>query len=441
MASKTAEVEVLAPEILKEIDLKINTSLTKANITEAIISKLKEDYLPLTIKGQQDKEGYMAVVEARKTCKKLRVEASKLFKAGRAEANAIAAAWIAKEKDVTGQIGEIETHLEKMEDDYDLEKERQKVERDRQIQERAAQRMAALLKTGASLQGSNWVLGDLSYEAVLVSGADEEDYMEIYNEFHTQYTINEKLRIEKEQKEENERQEFVRRQDKLEADRQELERRENAFKEQQESAEQEKSKAAREKMKAEQNRRMSQMQEFGLKFDFSDNHYKGYDCFVSSLDITGMDQERWDKEMAKMGPHIEEHKKRESEKAEEKRLKDIEEARIGAISSARFDSLKEIGFTYPFDDLGTMSDSTYRSMFDEHNKAYQKKLHDKWVEDKKEEQRLEKEKEKERQELMGEKQKYEEMVAYLKGTKFPEFKSGQYRAKANIIRDFIDGLK
>lgn len=84
----------------------IETTLAKHNVTEKVIKKLKEDYLPMTIKGIEDKAGYKAADEARKICKNVRVLASKLCKEGREKAIKEQKDWISAEKSVTGQVSE-----------------------------------------------------------------------------------------------------------------------------------------------------------------------------------------------------------------------------------------------------------------------------------------------------------------------------------------------
>lgn len=128
-------------------------------------------------------------------------------------------------------------------------------------------------------------------------------------------------------------------------------------------------------------------------------------------------------------------KEKDDKEAEEKRLKYAEDVRIAAIKKARFDSLKEIGFTYPFDDLDIMPDANYKSLFDEHNKAWQKKLHDKWVADKKEEQRLADVKKQEELVAAGDKAVWADFISKLKALPVPTMNSPQYRRMAATSRD------
>ncbi|MBK5202165.1 MAG: hypothetical protein JJE45_00385 [Prolixibacteraceae bacterium] len=109
----------------------ITTELAKQNVTEAVIAKLKKDYLPLKINGIDDKEGYKKVHDARIDCRDHRVLAEKICKAGREDANKEQKAWIAKEKEVVAKISEVEQHLKTQEEAIDAIIEAQKIRAER----------------------------------------------------------------------------------------------------------------------------------------------------------------------------------------------------------------------------------------------------------------------------------------------------------------------
>jgi hypothetical protein len=89
----------------------IEVALQKENITDKVILRLKTDYLGLKINGLNDKEGFKIVEDARKECKDLRVLAEKTCKVGREYAIKVQKEWIAKEKEITGAISEVENYL------------------------------------------------------------------------------------------------------------------------------------------------------------------------------------------------------------------------------------------------------------------------------------------------------------------------------------------
>lgn len=106
----------------------VENALAKENVTALVISELKEKYLPLTIQGIDDKEGYRKVKEARIECKNLRILAEKITKKGREKAIAEQKAWIAKEKEVVNEISSVEDYLQSQQDAIDNELERLKEE-------------------------------------------------------------------------------------------------------------------------------------------------------------------------------------------------------------------------------------------------------------------------------------------------------------------------
>jgi hypothetical protein len=89
----------------------IETELVKSNLTNQVISKMKEDYLGLVVKDVYDKPGFEAVSTARKEAKKFRVAVEKCLKAVREPAVAFQRAVVAKEKEIVGQVKEIEEYL------------------------------------------------------------------------------------------------------------------------------------------------------------------------------------------------------------------------------------------------------------------------------------------------------------------------------------------
>lgn len=72
---------------------------------------------------------------------------------------------------------------------------------------------------------------------------------------------------------------------------------------------------------------------------------------------------------------------REERAAIEKKEREEREAKIReeSVKNARFESLMQIGFQYPFNDLGTMSDFAYSSMYEEHRKAYDEKKNEEFI--------------------------------------------------------------
>lgn len=481
--AKVEVTDVLAPEVIAEIDKEIDVSLEKENVTELILNGLEEKYMNLSIKNQEDKEGYLAVVAARKDCKSWRVLATKICKKGREEANARSAKWIDREKRVVNRISKVEDLLENMEKAYEAENARQKAEREAKIEQQGISRMADMVRMGAQLMGSNWVLGDVVYEAVLVKSCDDDIYKGIFDDFHAQFNEIEKVRL---QKEADQRQE----QEKLRQDQEELK------------------KMQQEAKNTRTQGRISYLESLGMTRTWKPEYVYG-DVSVFLSDIEEKDAQDWEVLISGVKEKIE-NAKIEEGKLKAKILKDKEDekrwrARLNQLKDISWDGQgafpkwgEDAGYIFGYDELINLSDQEFNNRRDAHNdkadeiaEEVQKKetairqqelenarlegigkerrntllsinvtvdpsdlqlgslSEDKWnllyfdfksKYDKKQKEAADKAEE-DRKELLGEKGKYEELVAAYKAINIPAFKSGQYRAKVNIIRDFIDGLK
>lgn len=93
----------------------IEQSLVKENVTATVIQGLRDKYSKLTIAGIDDKDGYAIVKKARLECRDLRILAEKITKKGREQAVAVQKAWLKKEKEVVGEISEVEEYLQAQE--------------------------------------------------------------------------------------------------------------------------------------------------------------------------------------------------------------------------------------------------------------------------------------------------------------------------------------
>lgn len=261
------------PTVAQEMNLEliINDKLEKANITDLVINGLKEKYSGLKINGQDDREGYKSVVNARKECKAWRVAAKKICEEGRDEAVKTQKAWVAKEKEVTGKILEIETLLQKEEDAYEAEKERIKAEKKAVEDNRLTTRTVQLTGMGASLVDGFFVLGEVKYQVNDIREFDDEKYTnEILPQYKNIFQVVEEARV----KAENERKEAEAR---LKIEREEFERKQAEFTLQQKKAQEEQQRKEREeeqKRDAIMQQRYQKLQSIGLNYDFK------YDAFV-----------------------------------------------------------------------------------------------------------------------------------------------------------------
>lgn len=113
----------------------IDNELKKFNLTDAAIDDLKSKYMPLTINGIVDKEGYKVVNEARKVVKKYRIDIDKRRKELNADALEYQRRINGEARRITALLEPIENHLALEEKKIDDEKER--IRREKEIAEAA----------------------------------------------------------------------------------------------------------------------------------------------------------------------------------------------------------------------------------------------------------------------------------------------------------------
>lgn len=141
----------------------IEQALEKENITRQILDKLKSEYSGLKIASIDDTDGFNKVEEARKHCKRLRGDATRICKKGREDAIKIQSDWIAKEKEVVGEIEEVENALK-------AEAQRIKDEKERILFEAAQReklpaRKEKLLTIGIEVEDEQLLkIGDFDFE-------------------------------------------------------------------------------------------------------------------------------------------------------------------------------------------------------------------------------------------------------------------------------------
>ena len=110
-----------------EIDF-VKTELQKFNIADAVIAKMSAEYLPLKVKGLDDKEGLKKVHDARMVIVKKRGDVERKRKELIASSVAFGQAVDGEAKRITALLLPIETHLENEESIIEREKERLRLE-------------------------------------------------------------------------------------------------------------------------------------------------------------------------------------------------------------------------------------------------------------------------------------------------------------------------
>ena len=117
-----------------EIDF-IKTELQKFNIVDAVISKMSAEYLPLKVKGLDDKEGLKIVHDARIIVKGKRIEVEKKRKELKESSLKFGQAVDGEARRIIALLTPIEAHLEEEESIVGREKERLRLEAEQKEQE------------------------------------------------------------------------------------------------------------------------------------------------------------------------------------------------------------------------------------------------------------------------------------------------------------------
>ncbi len=119
---------------------------------------MREKYMPLKINGIDDKEGYIAVYEARQNIKKVRVGVGKTCKEILEDAIKFQKIVKGKAAEYTDKLIEIEKHLQSEEDVFEAEKQRIKEEKARQEQIKLQDKINQLMSYGLVFNGLAYVM-------------------------------------------------------------------------------------------------------------------------------------------------------------------------------------------------------------------------------------------------------------------------------------------
>lgn len=484
------EAIILSPEVEEKINTEITVIRDKGNVTEQLIKKLAEEYGGMTINGQEDKEGYLNLQTARKHVKAIRVGAAKLFDEGREPYVVAAARWLENKKKVVDALKAIEDPLYAQEKAYDVENDRLKAERKALIEQQGIARMSDLIKFGASLQGLNWVLGDIVYEAQLVKEADPEIYEGIRGEFEAFYNEKEAVRVEIERVQKESEEKLRQQQEQFQKQQEDFQRQQQEFQKQQQEARiksraafleglgmgknsaghyvyadqlvtmadlaekqddewqgiAEQSKAAIDRIRQqakEQDRvrevfatRLPQLKEWSTS-----GHYvygKGKQWGEVS-DIVNMPDPEFHELVKENDAYIRE-RDLQKERERQQELKDSADQSTGI---SRLKALRELESVHDGTalEVGRLTEEEWAPIFLKAKFANDQKLERERIQresEQKERERLENEK---KLQEAGDKAKYADTLKYLLSTPIHEMRSSQYRTKMRVIRDFIDSLK
>lgn len=317
------------------LEKKIETELVKSNVTQAVINTLKDRYSGMKLTSLTDKESYLELKQAAKDCSKVRNLAVKCCKAGREDAIAIQKLWVAKEKEVVGQITEIEAPLDEEIAKFDAEVERLANEEKRLQEEQYMHRTQALTKIGAVYSEGSFSLGGYSIEANLIKESAVDTWNDtIYPKFDTEYQKLESVKIEEQRLAEEYKAALKKQQDEmaeqqrlLREQQDEFERQKNDDERKKQEEQHRKALEFRESLEKRTRKRTNQLSALGMTYNFQ------YDAFVyedvnidNKTEINLFSEDEWDQLVAKITPVIQDRKTAAELRKQEKIEQDKKDA-------------------------------------------------------------------------------------------------------------------
>lgn len=237
------------------VESRITSEISKFSLRDAKIQELKDQYGALTIKDQDDKEGYEAVRVALGIVKGARTGFENKRKELKSDYLKIGTAIDNEAKRLTILIKPLEDALQKEKDRIDDIKEAAKLQKEREEQEKINKRINELIQTGMVFDGTMYSIGEtISVDVVTVKNMPEEKYSTLLELVKTTKTKldaaenerKEQERLQKEQFEKDqqklkdEQEEFKRKQKELEDKEKELKQKEDDLKKKLEEDEKEK---------------------------------------------------------------------------------------------------------------------------------------------------------------------------------------------------------
>lgn len=267
------------------LDAKIDNELKKENITETVITELKNKYSGLELRDLDDKEMYLEIKDAIRVIVKVRTTATKICKKLREDAVRVQKLVIEKEKEVVGRIREIENPLLGQINAFEEEVSRkEKLEQERK-EAILIQRQTELIKMGASFLNGSFSLDDVSFELSVIKDADEEIYTTtILPKYVMIYERKEAERIEAERIEAGKQKELKRQQE-------ELEKQIEEFNNKKLEAERERIKSINELVK----NRSGQLMEIGVMFSNISGYTYNGEILGINRDIENYNENDWNR--------------------------------------------------------------------------------------------------------------------------------------------------
>jgi len=335
--------EILTPEVeVLDLDNTINQSLVKANITDAVIGKLKEQYGGMKLSSIDNKQEYLEIVQAKKEVRKIGILVEKITKSGREDAIAIQKKWLTKEKEILGKIAEVQDPLDAEIKKYEDEVARKEKEEQERKEREYMARQTTLLKMEAKYENDSFTLGGVSYEINNIKEADNEIWEEtILPKYKREFEKIETVRAEQEKEKEaaaaklkaeqeeleRKQKEFDEKQKQFELQQAELQRKQNEADRLEREQKEKEAATIREKQDAQNKARMQEVLGLGLTYSGQHKSFVYEDVNVAETDIVTLTADEWTALIDKITPAIKDRKDAAAKAAESKRQADIEEAK------------------------------------------------------------------------------------------------------------------
>lgn len=444
--SKTPDKKLSTEQTVQKV---ISGEVAKFDKFESRLNELKEQYKDLAIIDVNDKEGYENVRVAIGELRSIRTGTDADKKSIKAPFLAACSTIEERSKWIIAEVSKIEAPLQKRKDEIDEEKEKIKADKKAKQEQAFVKRSLQLTKMGANFSdGVNFILEDVSYEAVLIKEVDDDIYEStILPKYQKIFDRNELERIRQENEEKERKKKDEEDREKLRKQQQELQEALDKLKRDQEELQRQKDNAAREEQeKAEKEladrtkKRVAQITGIGLQFNgVSEYRYK--DAFIKLDEVKNFQDDEWDRVVNTANKIVLEIKeKEESDRKEQERQREIMNTRK-AKGETRLRLLDAVCFEGDAMVLGGLSDIEWEAVYRDATRAYEELKKKQWFDDEKKKSEEEEQKRKDDLAQADDKTKWTHLLSQINSISVPEFKSNKYKVAGNSALEYINQIK
>lgn len=451
---KKTELVVLEAEELP-LEQKIDKSLEKQNVTNAVIAKLKEQYGHLKLRSVDDKEQYIEICAARKSVRAVGIIAEKICKHLREDAVKTQKLVLAKEKEILAKIAEVQDPLDAEIKKFEDEQERKEIEDKKRREEQWMTRQSTLLKYGASFQNGHFVLEHIEYEIESLKQADEEmwdaiilpKYRKVFEEKEAGRVAEENRRKEEMERQRLEREKFEKEQAEFRRQQEEFAKQQRELQEQMEKADREERERKEETERKEKERiakerasiaklRAEKLSDVEYRYPFV--FFKGIKLMDIDL-LIDMPNDEFERFTYRHNTSIEQEKVEAERKRQEEEERLAEERRVNVLRQSRKEVLAQFDFTSS-EDLGYIADDQWNLIKTTAQEKFNHKKHEEWSEA----ERIKKQQEDDRKALelaqASDKDKWAAFVSQIQALSHPEMKSPKYKRMQAIAKEKLEEI-